>query len=269
MKSEYGPAGRRTDGSPMKWLLLVVFVALLAILLLLGVPVVRDQIRVVEPPPEDPARIVADRYGRVPHVDSGREESVPSAAVADPAEQVAGADEAASPRTDAAQALLPVGDVDRLPEPLREPGRAYNETIDRLVLDFVALALNGGAMTFEEARGEWMRIQEERFHASEDFDAAIEGLAPGPGVREEIEAAGKSTEAEWSELAWRSWLAVSVAHERWDSAAGACWALGGGDPSHDPEWWDQEMYYLRKAGPRGRAFLALRTVMPHLPVTIN
>jgi hypothetical protein len=56
-------------------------------------------------------------------------------------------------------------------------------------------------------------------------------------------------------------LAVYVDHEQWEAAAVACsWGSGRSVIDRNPYWWKWEVYYARKAGFRGRAQLAVRSV---------
>lgn len=68
------------------------------------------------------------------------------------------------------------------------------------------------------------------------------------------------------QLSERLRLAAAIHFEKWEDAACSCSNLQGGDWNLEKEsiWWQQEIYCWRKAGLRGRAFLALRSSSPVL-----
>lgn len=230
-------------------MLLVLVLAGLAFLALFGAPVATDQLRPVTPPPADQGRVVVELYGTPPATPEEH-----ASAAQPPAEP----ERAPSPNAARAH-LAPIPDVMDVPEPFRAASWAYNEAVDKAASDMVALAQNAGDMAFWDAYRAYFDIKRDRDAAAEAFAAAIAMIEFRPGM---LGKTSRSAPREWLALCDRTMLAIAVSHESWELAAMQCEDLARGR-AYDPEWWDQEVYYLRKAGLRGRAWLAWRTMTPH------
>jgi hypothetical protein len=154
-------------------------------------------------------------------------------------------------------------DVSDLTDELAAEKKKWREASEELAARMISLARNARKMTLGEAREEWIRIQNEHHERVfrnveiEHYKSQIAGTGE-VGDWSDVEGRFEA----WSELSLRTYLAMHVTHEHWGSAAQTAWRLGGDGPQQDPGWYDQETFYWRRAGWRGRVTLVARSVMP-------
>jgi hypothetical protein len=237
------------------WFIVFGACGFVSLAVLLGILAGPDQVRFVSGPSHTVRVLSSANASDLPQGPEGQEGSLPG-------EQTAGAGNDSFPQGSLLSELQPVPDISKLPEPLQRAGREWNQATEELVSDLLALAANAGSLSHEEAREEWLRLQKARYVLSVSFYQEVDAFVSKHGTREDINSQVPSTQDEWSNLATHTLLEVSIAHEDWMNAGLMCWGLGGGGPTHDSVWWDHEVYYLQKAGLRGRAQLAFRSAMP-------
>jgi hypothetical protein len=160
--------------------------------------------------------------------------------------------------------LRPIADVSALPKPLQRGAEDLNQAVDEMVLSMATLLEDPKSKSSYEKSVDLLNIHIDCQQACASFERQVHDYTAEFGSRETSDLYASLNES-WRELeAFQNnvLLSILIANEQWESAARHCWQQGGYDLTHDPEWWDREVFYLRKNGLSGRAMLAYRTVMP-------
>ena len=151
----------------------------------------------------------------------------------------------------------PIVNESKLPREFLEPARQHVRKVKDLVSRLHALAGGSTKGSYEADVEEAMSIHKAYNDAFYDFQRATGAPSLSIDMQQRVKDGIEPNLVQFLGMLNQTQLAIAVSHQRWDKAARICEGLGRGNMPGAS--WDQEVYYLRKAGWRGRVSIAIRS----------